>query len=615
MKSKYHLTLALLASLLLGSSCSGFLDTKPDNILTDDQLYGDEALLKSSLANFYGRVTFGQRIDAVDDYTMLDEAIHYDNNSDENIDRNKWRPYDYELIRNLNQVLQGIRNTTLLSDDVKKAYEGEIRYLRAWTYFCMARGLGGLPIVGDEVFGYTAGMDITPQQLPRSTEAATYDYIIQECEEAAPMLSKSTNTHSARANYWTAKMLEARAAITAASLATYNTPAAHPQLRTPGGEVGIPADKANGYYQQALAAAKEVIGNAADGTPSPYKLVTTSNESAAAKADNFYNAVCAKGGNTEVIWCRDYATPGQTTQFTKNCLPKSIEQDTGSDRLSVLLNLVEAFEPIDAPQDERGQGAAFSVGTLENPLFFDTPTQLFDGRDPRLVATVILPGAEFNGKTVEMQAGQLNRDGGEWIEKTGARSSTDSEGRLITANNGPFGGNEREINRTGFYVRKYLDTAPSAGTIGRGSEMWNIYFRLSEAYLIAAEASWEMSRDNSDAQALTYINVVRDRAGVRPLLSIDHEKIMHEYQVEFAFEGHRWWDLKRWMEADKLWTGNPNDVTAQRRGLWPYRVVADGDPQNGKWMFEEKNMQTLDLWRRPLKCTDAQYYSEFDNDW
>lgn len=63
----------------------------------------------------------------------------------------------------------------------------------------------------------------------------------------------------------------------------------------------------------------------------------------------------SKDGNTEVIWCRDYVSPGQTHQFTKGNLPKSIEQDTGSDRLSVLLNLVEAFEPLDATEEQKEQ--------------------------------------------------------------------------------------------------------------------------------------------------------------------------------------------------------------------------------------------------------------------
>ena len=100
------------AGVLSLSSCNGFLDTKPNDIMTQDQVYADPALVKSVLANFYGRITFGQRNEAVEDYFMLDEAIHYDNNSDENIDRNKWRPYDYTLIRNLNQFLQGIKGST-----------------------------------------------------------------------------------------------------------------------------------------------------------------------------------------------------------------------------------------------------------------------------------------------------------------------------------------------------------------------------------------------------------------------------------------------------------------------------------------------------------------------
>lgn len=615
MKRKYILV-ACTAGMLALSSCSGFLDTKPDNILTQDVVYGDPNLVKSVLANFYGRITWGQRIDANDDLAVLDEAITYDTKSDETIDRNLWRPFDYTLIRNLNQFLVGVKESNEIDEATRNAYIGEVRYIRAWTYFCMSRGLGGMPIVGDEVFAYTPGMDITTIQIPRSTEADMYDYIIKECREAAELMSKQTNEHAARANYWVAKMLEARAAITAGSLATYNTEAQHPGLRTAGGEVGIPASKAKEYYEIALKAAKEVIEGAADGTPSPYKLMTTNNSTVEALADNFYNAVCEKNGNTEVIWTRDYIYPGQTHQYTKNLLPKSIAQDNGSSRISALLNLVEAYEPINATEEQRGTAVPFNVGSLENPVFFNNPTELFLERDPRLTATILYPGSVFDGKPIEMQAGQLNKNGNSWVEQIGRRSTYDANGKLITANDGPSGdGNEREINRTGFYIRKYLDATPSAGTIGRGSEMWNVYFRISEAYLIAAEASWELSRNDVDVDALKYINAVRSRAGIQPLTSIDHEKIMHEFQVEFAFEGHRWWDLKRWVEADKLWTGDERNKTSQRRGLWPYLVVAPGDANDGKWAFIEKDMQVLDLYRRPLKCTDVQYYSTLDNGW
>ena len=606
---KNYIYVALIATAMSFGSCSGFLDTTPDTLLTQDQTYGDATLSRSVLANFYGRITLGQNLAEWGTWTMMDEAIDYGNHDDESIDRNKWRPYDYTLVRDLNQFLQGVKESTAVDEATKKTYIGEAKYIRAWLYFCMGRTLGGVPIMGDEVYTYDPNMDITTLQVPRSTEAELYDYVISECREAADMLSKSTNTNSARANYWVCKMLEARAALTAASLATYNTAQEHPLLRTEGGEIGIPASRAQEYYQTALSAAKDVIENG------PYTLMTSRENTVSALADNFYKAVCLKDGNTEVIWSRDYISPGQTHNFTQCNLPKSIEQDTGSDNLSALLNTVEAFEPINAPEEQRGTTVPFEVGTPDNPEFFDQPTDLFEQRDPRLLGSILVPGSTFGGQVIELQAGQLVKENGSWVEKTSSRNSYDENHNLITANNGPFAGNEREINRTGFYIRKYLDETPAAGTIGRGSAMWNVYFRLSEAYLMAAEATWELSRNDKDATALTYINKVRERAGIQPLTTIDHAKIMHEYQVEFAFEGHRWWNLKRWMQADKIWTGDPNVRTSQRLGLWPFKVVAPGDSNNGKWVFVEKNMQTLDLYRRPLKCLDEHYYSTIDNGW
>ena len=141
--------------------------------------------------------------------------------------------------------------------------------------------------------------------------------------------------------------------------------------------------------------------------------------------------------------------------------------------------------------------------------------------------------------------------------------------------------------------------------------MWNVYFRLSEAYLIAAEAAYELN-GGSDATALKYINAVRSRAGVKELASVNHQQIMHENQVEFAFEGHRWWDLKRWRQADKIWTGSEMDITATRCGLWPFLVVSDDD-KNGKWVFFEENMNRY--YRNPLKCLPKHYYAELDNGW
>lgn len=143
------------------------------------------------------------------------------------------------------------------------------------------------------------------------------------------------------------------------------------------GVVGISSEKATDYYKKALAAAEEVINSG------KYSLMRVADDATPQeKADNFFKAVCEKNGNTEVIWSRDYIYPGQTHGYTKSVQPHDGAEDGGNSRLSALLNLVEAFEPI--ATDTPGEGAKFDVGTKDNPKFYTNPEDLFVDRDPRL---------------------------------------------------------------------------------------------------------------------------------------------------------------------------------------------------------------------------------------
>lgn len=570
---KIYIVAALAACLLSTTACSDFLDRDPDKILTNDQVFKDAVMIKSVLANYYGRVTWGQHVADWGAYTVIDEAAYCNGGPDHRstFEDDRWRVYDYTLVRDINQFLKGLRETIALTDAAKAPLEGEARFLRAWYYFNVCRGLGGMPIVGDEIFDYEAGMDVTTLQRPRATEAEMYDYIISECKAIYDMLPAEKQTNSARANKWAAKMLEARAAVYAASIANYNNKMVTP-IQTSGGEVGIPADKAAGYYQIALAAAEDVIKN------SPYTLQDRKPDN---KGLNFYEAVCVKDNNTEVIWARDYKYPGQTHGFTNNNAPKSHAEDIDNSYLGAVLNLVEEYEFVNTSTP----GQKSLVQTMENGTykFYESADAPFKDRDPRLWGTIIYPNAEFKSIPVILQAGLLVKKGNDWAIEVGDLDSKDANGNLITSLNGPKESNEQYINKTGFYVRKFLDETPSSGTRGRGSEMWMPRFRMSEAYMIAAEASYELN----NGKALEYINAVRERAGVKPLQQVTFDNIVHEYRVEFAFEDHRYWDLKRWRLADKVWNGNNNDAQARHRRLWPYRVVAPGDPNNGKWIFVE----------------------------
>ena len=103
---------------------------------------------------------------------------------------------------------------------------------------------------------------------------------------------------------------------------------------------------------------------------------------------------------------------------------------------------------------------------------------------------------------------------------------------------------------TNFGVMKYLkeshdNMAGTESAWATSDQDWLI-FRYAETLLNYAEAAFELGKTN---EALEAINQIRDRAGIAPLKSIDRDKIRHERKVELAFEGHRYWDVRRWRIA------------------------------------------------------------------
>ena len=85
-----------------------------------------------------------------------------------------------------------------------------------------------------------------------------------------------------------------------------------------------------------------------------------------------------------------------------------------------------------------------------------------------------------------------------------------------------------------------------------------VVFRLGEMYLIAAEALNEQGYV-ADGKAFDYLNAIRDRANVDSLLSGELSSqdkfataIEHERRLELAFEGHRFFDLRRTDRIDAV---------------------------------------------------------------
>ncbi|WP_210486762.1 RagB/SusD family nutrient uptake outer membrane protein [Rufibacter aurantiacus] len=565
----------LSAVLITSSSCEeDWLDRDPQEIITDEQTWNDPDIILSVLANYYDRIPAHQSLTGGwQAFAEYDEAMWSGFGNDEwrnnqpiyNYDR--MRLWNYDLVRDLNLAIEKIGASTSLTEAQKNSFIAELRFLRALNYFELVKRMGGVPLVTTQLI-YDFSGDPTPLQVARSREEAIYDFISSEVDQIKDQLGNAGS--KTRANKFTALALKSRAMLYAGSIAKYNNLMASP-ITTPGGEVGIPASRANEYFTESLEASREII------TSGSYSLYQGNPD----KGENFFEAVTKKSSNPEVILAQDFAK-GKTHFFTYDNIFFSAREDNLSpSAVTPSLNLVEKFEYLD------GSVGTLKTRTADNSdyIYYDSPEDIFANKDARLYGTVIYPGTSFRGVEAEIQAGVKVWNGTTYENVEGNLGSTYTDGGLLTGADGPRR-SQLETTNTGFYLRKYLDPQAGAGSRSQLSTMWWVRFRFAEVLLNGAEAALELGFQD---EAVGYANKVRERAGfgANSLATLTMARLRNERAVELAFEDHRVWDAKRWRIAHEIWDGNTNSPDAVIYALYPYRVVRPGSPQHNKYVFEK----------------------------
>jgi hypothetical protein len=595
--------LVLSAALLLGLSTGcqkDFLDRTPPNIIIDAQLWNDTGLITGLLANYYDRLPTHTAIySGWVDYSAYDEAMWSGYNNYPNdlfsYDAFRWSNWDYGLIRDINLALEGIdKNSTSLSAAQKDQFKAEFRFLRAYMYFELAKRYGGVPIVTTQLL-YDFSGDTTPLQVARNKETEVYDFVANELDAIKGTLGNGGSI--TRATTYTAMALKCRAMLYAASIAKYNAQSGL-NISTPGGEVGIPANLANSYYQKSLDAAREVLAG-------PFSLYRGNPTNL---GENFYEAITKKGNNPEIIWAKDFLVAKDYRHgFTYDNIARGIREDNlSSSATTPILNLVEAFEYLNGTSGElRTRNAA---GT--DYIYYDNLNGPFQNKDARLYGTVIYPGTTFKGQEVQIQAGVKvwNASTNTYANVEGSLGSLYTDGKLQTGSSGPQP-SQQDVSNSGFYLRKFIDAGAGASTRGIRSDTWWVRFRLAEILLNASEAAFELGQTTD---ALTYVNRVRERAGfpANSLTSLTLARLQNERRVELAFEDHRVWDLKRWRIAHQVWNGSPTNPTAVAYVLFPYRVVRPGSSMDGKYVFDKLPSQRF---RTPRNFQLFNYYTFIGN--
>lgn len=585
---KYIYISFLLFALGWGCKDDAFLSREPTNILIDNQVWKDPALVLSVVADLYDRIPEYQTIENWWNYADFDEGFgsnsgDYWRHKNNDWGYGEWSLWNYDYIREINLFIQKAQSDEIagtLETSVRNRFIAEGRFLRATAYFELVKRMGGVPLIL-EPMTYDFSGDPSYLQHPRAKEAEVYDFILSELDAIKADLPNDVNTKG-RATQGLVLAMKSRVALYAASIAKYG--ATTPNVSLPGGEVGIPANLAPGYYQKALSAAEELIKS---GTYSLYQKKENLSE-------NFANLFLDKNANPEVIFVKDFKLQsGKVEPFTLQNQPWSGAEDLEGGRLNPSLNLVQSFEKLDNTfetfQTKDANG---------NFIYYNNPSDMFANRDARLAGTVMIPGSKYKGKDLDIWAGYIQADGSVITGDTyGARKALPNGNvEQVVGFDGPIDGLEFTA-QTGFYVRKFMDNATGSGQRGLNSEVWWVRYRLAEVYLNAAEAAFELGQPD---KAAGYLDVVRRRAGFTTDLTaadMSFDRIVHERKVELAFEGHELWDMKRWRLAHVVWNGEAaplttkpwkaNEVSTRVFGLWPYKYYAPGDPNNGKYVFKQ----------------------------
>lgn len=131
------------------------------------------------------------------------------------------------------------------------------------------------------------------------------------------------------------------------------------------------------------------------------------------------------------------------------------------------------------------------------------------------------------------------------------------------------------------WVKKYVVGRPEDNdgkVVQQGTEINTYILRLADVYLTYAEAVL----DKNPAEALKYVNLVRERAKVTPLTSVTWQDIFEERIKEFAMEGQAWYEFTKlhYYDAEKAY----DILSNQDRGT--FRIYADKIPDPTLWEIE-----------------------------
>lgn len=625
MKNRIYTIIACFLATVI-YSCSDVLNQAPDGKISLEEVFGDNDKTmyylntcysginaKGCLYFFWSRGPVNWCDDSWDaddlDVSWAASRRYYDGNAsasdfpanynagDSGNESVSWAR-SFQRIRNCAVFLQNIPNAKVNSESDRSRWTAEAHILRAYYYSELLMWFGcSLPIIREP---YTYDADFS--KVERSSFHDVVEFIVEDCDAALACEELpwriTTDSEAMRMTKAVAWAIKSRMTLFAAS-PLYNDGNNYWEEAYSVNKAAVQALESNGY------ALYDKLNQAAVWGDEKAYLPT-----AASQYFNEYfcnsGAYAADSADKETIYqLRDGAN---LDLANVDGIGAILGYKTGT---CPSQELVDAFETIDG-QPVLDLAKPYLDEQHLKPNYNSSNTTYdknnpYANRDPRFYATVYYNGSKrycnWSTEAEKKSFENLGQGKGENVRIiTTWDAYEDAKGNIINSPEPLMGRSMtgRTPTRTGYFQRKFLH--PNSGVEMRLNGARHKDYRLAEIYLNFAEAAMEAGHTD---EAITYVNKVRARAGMPGLpagLSGENlrQRIHNERRVEFALEGNRYFDVRRWHKPDE-------DLSATDRWITGAHIthMQDGTYKYERTILKERQCYTNKWLKMPIPLTEV----------
>lgn len=485
--------------VFLFGSCGDILDIEDIGNYNPNLVWNDENLATAYMANLYPM--FGNWNAAADRNSEQIAGIDFYANR-VTISNGAYKSWNYNRIRLINQAIVDV-NAGSLDQEAKDGIIAQALFMRAYAYFDMVLHHGGVPYIKVPQDRYEDDLYVA-----RNSTKECFQFMMEDLDEAVALLPQ--HILSSSGDY--GKIDGNFASSFRAKVLLYK---ASPQFNP-----SNPWD--NAYWQEAYNANKSIYESLKE---QGYALVEN------------YSNIALEERNSETIFSVINSYPNKTAAWDHGVRPGS--ESRGAASAVPTWEFVKEFPMKDGKLFNDPSGAYYKT---EAEFLQD----FWSNRDPRFDKSIV-----WNGKIYEVSG----KAGRRQYTALGIAHELDDFGLNPNA-----GTNSTNLDRyTGFFILKNSLLKLTQEEVQQ-YDVDYVVMRLAEVMLNYAETANETGKS---AEAMDIIKQIRARAGIEAGADGNYgiaatsreeirEAILSERNVEFCFEGHRFWDLRRLRMLEKL---------------------------------------------------------------